>query len=527
MKRRVVLFALMVQLMAFGQFNCQSTKNLGAAQSTTPINYNSRSDTADLVSLKLSINTTGFNNGSQLIGKAEYQIGAHMNFSKLRFDLLGYTVDSIISPSGPLSFSRQGEFLTVNKSASAGDVLLWTIYYHGNSTVDASGWGGVYTQGQPYYNLGVGFAANPHVYGRSLFPCFDNFVEKCTLKEMNITTLNAQVGVSNGLFDRVDTLANGHLVWRWKGITPIPSYLVSMAVSEYHKISWTHDNRPFEIYAETNDTLAVPFGFWYLNDIYDAFVNEFGPYVFEKVGYALTIQGAMEHAGMIHLPKSLAYQGVGEDIIAHELAHMWFGNAITTKTAEDMWINEGFAEFGSHFYEEKVYGRSKYVKTVQNNQALVLKQAATNDGGHLALSGVNQNQTYGTHTYQKGAMVAHNLREFLGDSVFSYAVKQLIASNTFGNYDANSFKESFENSTGVDLDNFWNDWIYTPGYHGVQVELPYGNNTNWSAAEKSIQLHHLSAHVPNSYSPSQSTTPINIYKHSYNNPTTAPPTLAL
>jgi aminopeptidase N len=130
----------------------------------------------------------------------------------------------------------------------------------------------------------------------------------------------------------------------------------------------------------------------------------------------------------------------GEDIIAHELAHMWFGNAITTKTAEDMWINEGFAEFGSHLYEEKVYSRSKYVQTVQNNQALVLKQARQNDGGHLALSGVNQNQTYGTHTYQKGAMVAHNLREYLGDSLFSHAAKELIAGNTFGNYDAESFK---------------------------------------------------------------------------------------
>ena len=163
---------------------------------------------------------------------------------------------------------------------------------------------------------------------------------------------------------------------------------------------------------------------------------------------------------MIHLPRTLANANLsGEDIIAHELAHMWFGNAVTTETAEDMWINEGFAEFGSHFYEEKIYGRPQYVNTVQNNQALVLKQARQNDGGHLALSGVNQNQTYGTHTYQKGAMVAHNLREFLGDSLFSYGVKQLIATNTFGNYDASSFKESFENSTGIDLDDFWDDWI--------------------------------------------------------------------
>ena len=502
----------------FGQYNCQSTKHAPTVQqSVTPINYNSRSDTADLEELKLDINTTGFSN-EQLSGKAAYQIGVKTNFSKPRFDLLGFTVDSVISATGPLSFIQKGEHLIITHNATAGSILNWDIYYHGSTTKDGSGWGGIHHDGAYDYNLGVGFAANPHVYGRSLFPCFDNFVEKCTLDEMNITTPAGKVGVSNGILTSVDTLSSGDLIWRWEGQAPLPSYLVSLAVSDYQKQSWTHAGKSFELYGRAQDTANMTAGFVHLNDIYDAFVDEFGPYVFEKVGYAMTITGAMEHAGMIHLPRTLANANLsGEDIIAHELAHMWFGNAVTTKTAEDMWINEGFAEFGSHFYEEKIYGRPQYVNTVQNNQALVLKQARQNDGGHLALSGVNQNQTYGTHTYQKGAMVAHNLREFLGDSLFSYAVKQLIATNTFGNYDANSFKESFENSTGIDLDDFWNDWIYNPGYQGILAELTYAHNAIWTSNQKSVQLHHLSAHVPNTYSASQNTTPVNLYKHSYNN----------
>jgi len=519
MKSRVLVWSfVLISFSAWGQFNCQSTKWAPEAiQSTMPLNYNSRSDTADLVSLKLSIDTRGF--GSKQLGaKAEYQIGAKLPFSSLRFDLLGYTVDSVIAPNGPLTFTQQGEFLTIHQNVLQGSILHWTIYYHGTTTKDGSGWGGMHHDGAYHYNLGVGFAANPHVYGRSLFPCFDNFVEKVMLKEMNITTTSTLKGVSNGTLSSIDTLSSGDLIWHWEGVAPLPSYLVSLAVSDYFKQSWKHDGTNFELYGRAQDTGNMRAGFIHLNDIYDAFVGEFGPYRFEKVGYAMTITGAMEHAGMIHLPRTLANANLsGEDIIAHELAHMWFGNAVTTETAEDMWINEGFAEFGSHFYQEKVYGRSEYVKTVQNNQALVLKQAAQNDGGHLALSGVNQNQTYGTHTYQKGAMVAHNLREFLGDSLFSHAVKQLIATNTFGNYNANSFKESFENSTGVDLDDFWNDWIYNPGYHGVHAELTYGNNANWASNQKSVQLHHLSAHLPSTYSSSQNTTPVNIYKHSYNN----------
>ena len=517
MKNSLVGLFVAFSSVVSGQYNCQSTKYAPSAQqSSTPINYNSRSDTADLVELHLDINTTGFSN-AQLSGKATYQIDVKLNFTQLRFDLLGFTVDSVISASGPMSFTQQGEHLIVSYNATAGAVLHWDIYYHGTTTKDASGWGGIHHDGAYDYNLGVGFAANPHVYGRSLFPCFDNFVEKCILDEMNITTSSGKVGVSNGIFKAIDTLTSGDLVWRWEGQAPLPSYLVSLAVSDYHKQSWTHSGKTFELYGRAQDTANMTAGFINLNAIYDAFVEEFGPYVFEKVGYAMTITGAMEHAGMIHLPRTLANANLnGEDIIAHELAHMWFGNAVTTKTAEDMWINEGFAEFGSHFYEEKVYGRAQYVNTVQNNQALVLKQARQNDGGHLALSGVNQNQTYGTHTYQKGAMVAHNLREFLGDSLFSHAVKQLIASNTFGNYDANTFKESFENSTGKDLDDFWNDWIYNPGYHGALVELNYPENANWNSTNKEVNIHHLSAHTGNSTA-SQKTTPLVVYKHSYNN----------
>lgn len=516
MKRALLLISMLVGLNCFGQYNCQSTKlRPQIQQSNAPIDFNSRSDTADLVQLKLTIDSRDFSNGL-LTGIAQYQLGAKLPFTSLRFDLLGYNVDSVVSLSGTLPFTQQGEHLTVQASAFAGQTLNWTIYYSGATTKDASGWGGIHHDGAYQYNLGVGFAANPHVYGRSLFPCFDNFVEKSTLDQMNIITTSDKVGVSNGIYVGTDTLANGDLVWRWEGQAPIPSYLVSMAVSDYYKQSWIHDGRPFEIYGRAQDTANMRAGFVNLNDIYDAFVEEFGPYRFEKVGYALTITGAMEHAGMVHLPRSLANANLnGEDIIAHELAHMWFGNAITTKTAEDMWINEGFAEFGSHLYEEKVYSRSKYVQTVQDNQALVLKQARQNDGGHLALSGVNQNQTYGTHTYQKGAMVAHNLREFLGDSLFSHAVKQLIASNTFGNYDAHSFKASFELSTGVDLTNFWNDWIYNPGYHGAWVELNFPENANWANTNKQVNIHHFSAHTGN-YAATQQTTPITVYKHSYN-----------
>lgn len=181
---RQVLLAVLIlaNLAVSGQFNCQNNKFAPVYQSTTPIDYNSRSDTADLQSLKLDIDTRGFGN-AQLIGKAEYQIGVTINFTQLRFDLLGFTVDSVVSMYGPLLFNQSGEHLIVSDTALAGDSLNWTIYYHGNTTEDASGWGGMHHDGAYDYNLGVGFAANPHVYGRSVFPALTILLKNAFLKK--------------------------------------------------------------------------------------------------------------------------------------------------------------------------------------------------------------------------------------------------------------------------------------------------------------------------------------------------------
>lgn len=518
MKKFGILFALLFAGNLSAQFNCQDTKaasGQASMQSTAPINYNSRSDTIDLVHLKLNIDATSVDS-EQLSAVAEYSIGIKINCNTLRFDLLGFTVDSVSEGGTPLNFYQSGEHLIIGRNSTAGQIATLKIYYHGATTKDASGWGGMHHDAGYHYNLGVGFAANPHVYGRSLFPCFDNFVEKFILKEMNIITGPGRVGVSNGTLLSVDTLASGNLRWNWRGLAALPSYLISFAVTNYSKISWTHDNKPFEIYGRPQDTANIAAGFIHLNDIYDAFTTAWGPYKFEKVGYALTITGAMEHAGMIHLPRTLANAALqGEDIIAHELAHMWFGNAITTETAEDMWINEGFAEFGSHYYEEYVYGRNKYIKTVQNNQALVLKQAASSDGGHLALSGVNQEQTYGTHTYQKGAMVAHNLRMYLGDSLFNHAVQYTIASNTFGNYNAQSLKSAFEQATGKDLTHFWQEWILNPGYHGIVAHLS-GSSSPTFVDSLEIIFRHLASNTPSTANLNGKSVPVHLYLHSFN-----------
>jgi aminopeptidase N len=465
-----LLFAIPLGLSA--QFNCQETKSSFApALSGTSIDYNSRSDTFDIIHTNLVLDVRSFLN---VIGEATIEVAVLQDASNLRFDLLNLQVDSAkVEGSNFQSSQRQNPFINLIGNYQAGDTLLATIYYRGNPPTDPSGWGGWHRTPNLAFNLGVGFGSNPHVFGRSLFPCFDNFVEHSTYTT-SILTSSGQVGISNGIQSLDSTGSLGRYT-RWELTDPIPSYLYALAVADFKKLSSTHNallgTIDLEVYAQAGDTANARQSFRNLPEILDAYEHYFGPYVWQRVGYVLTTIGAMEHSTSIHFPRNLIDGSLGgEDIIAHELAHHWFGNLITCERAEDMWINEGWAEFCSHLYEEYVYSRERYLSTVRANRDRVLRFAPLRDDGHRALVEMPQDYTYGEHTYQKGAMVAHNLRAYMGDSLFFGSLKQLFQQNDFENFSIPRFQQTLEQYSGLDLNNFFDDQIEQPGYTHFMVD---------------------------------------------------------
>lgn len=435
------------------------------------IDYNSRSDTFDIVHTDLTLDVRFFLN---VVGTSQMKVAVLQNSSNLRFDLQNLTVDSVkVDNSGFQTMDRTNPFINLRGSYAAGDTLDVTVYYRGLPPTDPTGWGGWHRTGNLAFNLGVGFGSNPHVYGRSLFPCFDNFVEHSTFTTTLISQVG-QIGVSNGVKE-LDSISGSERFTRWRLDDPIPSYLYAVGVSDFELLSWTHQgiNGPIEleVYARGVDTANARQSFVHLGQIMDAFENHFGPYVWQRAGYTLTTIGAMEHATSIHLPRNLADGTLnGEDIIAHELAHHWFGDLITCERAEDMWFNEGWAEYLSHFYQEIVYDRERYLRVVRENRDLVLKMASVRDDGHRALVEMPQDYTYGTHTYQKGAMAAHNLRAYMGDLLFFSSLTQMFQNHAFENFSIPEFQQVLETNSGLDLSPFFEDQIEQPGYANFYVD---------------------------------------------------------
>ena len=484
MRKNILGLLIMLAYSVQAQYNCMDTKQALSGLSSLSINNNAKSDSFDIKHYNLYLDLYTIAQGrSNFKAVAEIDFAAKLNgIHKLNLDLYKLQVDSIRYwknglASTAFSHGYNDSLLAINFSSnySQGDSGKVRIYYHGAPQGDPLNWGGFHSQSGYYYNLGVGFGANPHTYGRAWFPCYDNFVEKSTYSLAVLSKDPLRPLLSGDQISRQlsgdSLLSSAHLNQE------IPTYLVSFALANYQFLEDTvaGKNGTIDILlaAKAADTSNLKASFTNLKPTFHAYESYFGPYQWPRVGYAATTVGAMEHATSIHFPISLINGTLsGEDIMAHELAHHWFGNLITCETSDDMWINEGMAEFSSHLYEEYVYSRRKYEETVKENAWNVLNLAASRDGNvHRPLFGMPHEFVYGYHIYQKGAMVGHNLRHYLGDSIFFSSLQQLFNDHAYGNLSSTGMRDEMIRISGdSSLFDFWQDWIFEAGYPQFSVE---------------------------------------------------------
>ncbi len=438
---------------------------------------NSRSDTIDITHYNVDLDITDF--VTKIIkGSCEISFKSKVNgVNELPLDLLRLTVDSVKQNNSMLAFSYNDTLLRVAiPTLNAGDSAKVRVYYRGVPQGDASGWGGFYFQGGYAFNLGVGFDADPHNYGRVWHPCFDNFVERATYR-FAITTTGGKIAYCNGSLINDTTI--GTLRTRtWYMNDEIPTYLASVAVASYTQVTSAYNGIqrqiPVVLAALPGDTNNLKNSFINLHNAMSAFENAYGPYVWDRVGYCLVpfSSGAMEHASNIAYPRVAANGTLGyeADLMAHELAHQWWGDQATCTTAEDMWLNEGWATYSQHIFTEAVYGRQAYKAAVRSNHEEVLHYTHLKEGGYRAVSGLPHQYTYSDHVYLKGADVAHTLRGYMGDSLFFKGIKAYMTNYKFRDAGSADFRNVLMDSTGINLTDFFNNWVFNPGFPHFSVD---------------------------------------------------------
>ncbi len=391
------------------------------------------------------------------------------NLTSFNLDLQNtLVVDSVKMNGNKLSFSRPPAkaqlVITLPSALSLNQEESVDIYYQGNPASSGFGsftFGNDGNGGKTIYTLSEPYGAS------DWWPCKDTPADKVDSSDVWMTVENGLTAVSNGTLEKVVDNGNGTHTFKWKNSYPIAQYLISMAIANYteydtyYRYSAT-DSMLISNYIWQNSFNSNTTGVLDLvADMIKIFSDRFGQYPFlkEKYGNAqFGWSGGMEH-------QTITSAGIfTENLLVHELGHQWFGDKITCKTWNDIWLNEGFATYCQAVYYEAKYGRGSYDNFI-NNEMGIAKNDSTNSVFVNDISSVNRIFKSET-SYAKGALVLHMLRGVVGDSTF---FKILRTYNNDPRYAFNSastsdFKAIADSVSGTDLTYFFNEWIYGVDY---------------------------------------------------------------
>lgn len=435
-----------------------------------------RSDTFDIINYKINLDLT--RSSQQILsGECTVFFKALMDdIDYLALDLEQLEVSEVKFGDNPVDFIHTGPYLRIDLDSILDKEQVYdvTVKYSGKPMTSASGFGGFYFENGYAYNLGIGLQDSPHNYGRAWFPCFDNFVERATY-EINIETVKGinsfAVGTYLGEEDRGSTVVRSYYMSQ-----PLPTYLVGVAASDYGTFEYDYVSPidssviPVQIISKSNTINTVKNSFVNLDKAMEAFEYWYGPYIWERIGYVMVSRGAMEHSTCVAYPDFSADGSTGSDrLMAHELCHHWWGNMTTLSSSHNMWIKEGNAEYGAHLFFEHMGGPSALYKAVEDNFATVMRRAKHADGEFLALSPMPEYITYGVTTYNKGASTLHAMRRYMGDEKFREGQRRVLEDFQYQSIDAYQYRDKLQEVTGLDMTDFFEDWIFTGGFAAFEI----------------------------------------------------------
>ncbi|RIA08319.1 putative secreted protein (Por secretion system target) [Flavobacteriaceae bacterium MAR_2010_72] len=487
MKHYLLLIVLILPLIFQGQDFEKSLKNIREAEAKSALKRmlfraNMNTGNYDVKYHRLALNV----NPSQttISGDVTTYFEAKESMNDITFDLADNMIVSQVLQRGvPLTYVQNTNdelIITLPASQSQGVLDSLTISYSGNPISSGFGSFEVNTHnGDPVlWTLSEPYGA------KGWWPCKQDLIDKIDSINVFITapqfnpSNEEYIAVSNGL-EQSQVINGLEKTTHFKHRYPIPAYLIAIAVTNYEV--YTHNvpnnGNPFEIvnYVYPENLASAQASTPVTVDIINLFTDLFEEYPFanEKYGHAqFGWGGGMEHT-------TVSFMGsFGENLIAHELAHQWFGNKITCGSWKDIWLNEGFATYLSGLAREHlvISGDFKTWKqqrissiTSQPNGSVYLTDADTTSVGRIF---------NGRLSYDKGAMVLHMLRKKLGDIDFYQGLKNYLsdANHAFAYAKTADFIGIMETTSGQNLTEFFNDWLYNQGYPSYNIVWSQSGN---------------------------------------------------
>jgi aminopeptidase N len=384
----------------------------------------------------------------------------------------GMTVTDVRSPASAVTYRHEANRLhiTMATAAAAEEHRTLTIAYHG---VPANGLRLL----QNKNNEWSAFSENWPNRAREWLPMIDHPYDKATSEFIVTAPARYQV-VANGLLQEETDLGDGRRVTHWKQAVPIASWLNAIGVEQF---SVRHAGVVKGVELQTwVGHLDADIGRIYFEEparqALEFYSEHVGPYAYEKLANvaAAGINGGTEHASAIFYGERGLRAQPAFGLVAHEIAHQWFGDAITERDWDDVWLSEGFATYFTHLCEEHYLGREVMLAGLKRDITTVLaaeKASPDTPVVHRNLS--DMSKVLNRFVYQKGGWVLHMLRGRIGIDAFWAGIREYYQRYKNLSASTDEFRRVMEQSSKSDLTAFFAQWLNRPGVPKIEGSWSY------------------------------------------------------
>ncbi|MBS1787765.1 MAG: M1 family metallopeptidase [Acidobacteria bacterium] len=405
----------------------------------------------------------------EIIGEAAIELRyVQAGVNEVAFDLTsmasgkGMSVSDVTSGGAALSFKHQADRLTIALAAPSkvGAFQQFIVRYRG---IPANGLRMLKNK----FGERVFFSENWPNNARQWLPMIDHPYDKAT-SEFIVTAPSKYQVIANGLLQEETDLGDGRRLTHWKQSVPIASWLNAIGVAQF---SVHHDGLvkgvPHQTWVYHQEREIGPAWFELKSrQAMEFFSEHIGPFSYEKLANveAAGISGGTEHASAIFYGEKSVMERPDTGIIAHEIAHQWFGNSITETDWDDVWLSEGFATYFTLLVSEHYEGRDAFVAGLQRSRDQVYtleKQLPGEAVLHNNLS--DMKKVLNRLIYQKGGWTLHMLRGLIGTETFWAGIQEYYQRYRNGSATTEDFRHVMEEHSGKDLSWFFNQWLARAG----------------------------------------------------------------
>ncbi len=325
------------------------------------------------------------------------------------------------------------------------------------------------------------FADNWPDRGHNWLPCNDDPADKATVEFLVTAPEHYQV-VANGIQVEESSDMNGNKLTHWKEETPISTKVMTIGVADFavNLAGYVNNQIPIYSWIYPEDKDKGFFDYALAKDILPFFINHVGPYGFKKLAnvQSKTTFGGLENANTIFYSEN-SVNGTRnmEGLLAHEIAHQWFGNMATEKSFGHLWLSEGFATYFTILYFEKKYGRDTANSMLKEDRRQTIEYSMKSNTPVVDTAQKDFMKLLNVNSYQKGGWVLHMLRSELGDSVFWKSIRKYYATYAGGIAGTGDLQKVFEDISGKNLKQFFTQWLYSSGQPEIKLNWDYNETS--------------------------------------------------